>query len=274
MTTLIHNEINMLLSSSVANGATNRSLTGSSWEIDMNEQLSVPKDAIWDSVYLSVPEASIWYNQHNLSASLGNNVINIDYDDGIAPISMSITLPDGIYTTNELSDSIQNEISNLTTITDLLIISGNSATGRIDIECNYAGVELLFSTSNMASLLGFASVDLPPSTKSQVFSGSLNPQFNSLNHYLIHSDLVTSGLRFNQTFNQTIAQVFIDVSPNEQCLSRLIHPPRSKCHNLIGNHVTKIRCWVTDQNNNLIDTHDEEISFRVKIEWLSPVKGS
>ena len=94
--------------------------------------------------------------------------------------------------------------------------------------------------------------------------------FNTVNYFLIHSDLTNKGIRFNNNYNQTIAQVLIDVSPGAQIISRPFNPARIPVGELVGAKRNNIRMWLTDDNDNRVFTNNEYWTARIVIRYLKP----
>ena len=92
-------------------------------------------------------------------------------------------------------------------------------------------------------------------------------KFNQVNYFLIHSDLVPEGIRINGSFEQTIMQVLISVSPGSQIVSTPYNPPRISCPNLAGSFVNRAKFWLTDDKFRLVNTNGEAYSVRIAIRW-------
>jgi hypothetical protein len=90
---------------------------------------------------------------------------------------------------------------------------------------------------------------------------------NQIDYFLIHSDLVSRGVRINNTYNQTIAQVLITATPGSQIVSTPFNPPHSQAPELIGAKRSRISFWLTDQSNNLVNTNNENWSARLVVRY-------
>ena len=95
--------------------------------------------------------------------------------------------------------------------------------------------------------------------------------FNTINSFLIHSDLVSRGIRLNNNYNQTLGQVLIDVSPGSQIVSKPFNPPRVSADELAGTIKSTIRFWLTDQSNAAVDTNSEYWTARIVISFMRPI---
>jgi hypothetical protein len=91
--------------------------------------------------------------------------------------------------------------------------------------------------------------------------------FNPVEFFLLHSSLVSTGLRINNVYNNTIAQVLIDVPPGSQIVSAPFNIPEIPAPELAGSDRKNIRFWLTDNNNNLVNTRSEFFSLRLIIHY-------
>ena len=96
-------------------------------------------------------------------------------------------------------------------------------------------------------------------------------EFNQVNYFLIHSNLTSKGIRFNNIYNQTIGQVLIDVAPGSQITSSPRNPAKIASQELAGTNRTNLRFWLTDDKNRSIDTNSEYWSARVVIRYFRPM---
>jgi hypothetical protein len=95
--------------------------------------------------------------------------------------------------------------------------------------------------------------------------------FNQVNYFLIESDLVQSGIRFNNRRTQVVTQVLIDVAPGSQIVSKPFNPPRIGARELAGAKRTNLRFRLTDQNLRAVDTNGEYFTARMVIRYLLPM---
>ena len=86
----------------------------------------------------------------------------------------------------------------------------------------------------------------------------------------MHSDLTNAGIRFNNNYNQTVAQVLIDVSPGSQITYKPFNPAVIASQELAGTIRNNIRVWLTDDKNRRVNTNNEYYSCRLVIKYLKP----
>lgn len=266
---LVNQEISMLVSSSTVAGAKNVSSDGSYFELQLETPLEIPTNA--KNVHLEVPEASVWNVVPNISAALGNNKIYIEIASGG---QQTFTIPDGLYSLQDLEQTLQQLFLNAgikPTGEPAIELSGNDATQKVNIILNYTDVELELKADSPLTVLGFnAQVIGPASIAGESFEGDTIAGFNNINYFLIHSDLTNTGIRFNNTYNQSIAKVPIDVEPGSQVISQPFHPSRLDVSNLAGSKRTNLRFWLTDDLNNRVNTNGEAWSARLRITYQIP----
>ena len=94
--------------------------------------------------------------------------------------------------------------------------------------------------------------------------------FNTVNYFLIHSDLTSRGIRFNNTFTQVISQILIDVPPGSQIIYAPFNFPSISCPELIGASRKVMRFWLTNDKNERVNTNGENWSARVVIKYKRP----
>ena len=91
--------------------------------------------------------------------------------------------------------------------------------------------------------------------------------FNTINYFLIGSDLVRRGIQINNKFAGVIAQVLIDVSPGSQIVSTPFNPSKIQCDELIGSKRTNLRFRLTDDKLRPVNTNGEYYSARIVIRY-------
>ena len=267
----IPQEINILASSDVLSGASNVSADGSQFEIQLDEPIHIPANAI--NTTISVEEASVWWVIPNIITGK-NDKFYMTYNDGINPVlNLNITIPQGLYDLSGLNQAILREIENLgaPTAPSLIFLSADDATQKVELVMNYAGITIDFTPiDTFRDIIGFNSQIIGPTIAAITQVADNVAAFNQVNYFLIHSDLTTKGIRFNNTYNQSVFQVLIDVPPGSQIVSRPFNPPRISADELTGASRKTIRFWLTDDKNRRVNTNGEVFSCRMVIKYLLP----
>ena len=151
-------------------------------------------------------------------------------------------------------------------------LSPDEATNKVEIRLNYDDVSIDFTQPNtFREILGFNSRVVGPYVPTPINILADNvAAFNQVNYFIIHSDLTNSGIRFNNQYDQAIAQVLIDVTPGSQIVSTPYNPPRIMVDELVNTKRDLIRMWLTDDKNRRINTNSENWSCRLLIKYLRP----
>ncbi len=268
MSSYIEYKLPFIFSSSAASGAQNISPDGSSFEVLLDRPIVIPRES--KNCYITVQNATAWWNIFNVKLNI-NDQLDVEYFDGVLTVNITITIEPGLYDLDHLSAEIGRELLAGNVPQDLFILTPDQATQKSVIQFNYSGVQLDFSIArNFANLLGFDErlVPLGGQTTGVQFEKSDNiANFNEIDYLLIHSDLVSRGIKINNRYTNTIAQLLIDVAPASQIVSRPFNPPEIPANELIGEKRKNLRFYLTDQDNNLVDTNGELFSVRLIIHY-------
>lgn len=266
-------KIPFIVNSNSTAGARNRSSDGSSFEIFLDEALIVPPDAF--NVFLIVQEAQVWNNVYNIQQGV-NDKIRVVYDDGVLTTDNLLTIEPGLYDLAHLNQAVRRELANNGLDSNLLSLIADTASGKVVFQFNATGIQVDVSVpNNFSQVLGFDERLIPlagPTTSEEEYViGDRVAQFNNLEYFLIHSDLVSRGLRTNSIYNQSIAQIPITAPPGSLIVSEPRNPPQIPCNELIGTKRKLIRFFLTDDKNNLIDTNGEDWSARFVLHYTLPI---
>jgi len=270
---MVPREINFVASSDPAAGAINRSADGSAFEVQLQDAIKVPREAV--NVTLAVENASIWWTIPNIITGVNDkmHVVVPNVADVLTPYT--ITIDQGLYDLTGLSQAIQRELQNAGAKIDpapSISLSPDSATQKVELILQYLGSEVDFTQpQTFRVILGFDSQVIGPTVTAPLTILADNvASFNAVNFFLIHSDLVSRGIRFNNTYNRTISQVLIDVPPGSQIVASPFNPAKSDASDLAGSIRTNIRFYLTDDRNNAVNTSGEYWSCRIVVRYLIP----
>ncbi|MCP4337738.1 MAG: hypothetical protein GY799_02360 [Desulfobulbaceae bacterium] len=255
-------EIPIIASSSEAAGAKNVLLDGSSFEILLQQPIIMPHNL--GNCTIQVDEATVWWTIPNISAALGNNMFYFTHLATPYPI----TIPDGLYSVSDLNNAVDRELVAASGLSGLVTFAADNATQKVEIIINQAGSIIDFTPlDTFRDIIGFDSQIIPLTTGSYSQLGDNVAAFNTIEYFLLHCDIVGQGIRTNDTYSQTIAQILIDVKPGSQIVSREFNPPKSEALHLAGQTIDRIKFWLTDQNNVEVNTHDEVFGCRMIIKY-------
>ncbi len=263
-----------IFSSSPGSGALNISEDYSFFQVLLDNPIYIPKHA--KNCYITVQNSTVWWNIYNIVEGV-NDRINIEYMTPPGPIinTGNLTLHSGLYDLAHLNATI-SRILEITTLipNDIISFVPDSATGKAILKLNYPNTRVNFGIpNNFASLLGFTPHYFPydPNTPAHHIESPNIAQLNQIDHLLIHSDLVGRGIRLNNNYNNTIAQILITSSPGEQIISTPFNPPQIPANELIGQKRNKLSFWLTDQHGDRVDTNGEIFTCRVVIHYTAPL---
>lgn len=275
MRNYIKRSISFIASSDPKNGAININSTKNRFEVELQEGLKIPSNA--ENCQLSVEESTVWWSVPNIITGQNDKFYITGPNTSDVVTNFVLTIPQGLYDLSGLNQTIQRELENagakITPIT-LISLSGDEATQKVEIRFNYNNVSIDFTQANtFREILGFNSAVLGPF--GTVPNNQLAPNvanFNTVNSFLLHSDLVNDGILYGNKYNQTIANILIDVSPGSQIVYKPFNPAKISIDSLKGQIRKSIKFWLTDEENNDISTNDEYFSCRLLLTYLEPIE--
>lgn len=185
-------------------------------------------------------------------------------------------IPQGLYDIVGLNEALNRELTDpaVGAPADLITFIADEPTQKVVIKLNLATTQVDFSVARVDTfrvILGFNPQFIPAAGP----SGAVDFQqiadneaaFTPVEYFLLHSDLVPRGIRTNNKYDQTIAQILITVPPGSQQVSTPFNPPRVPAWELIGSIRNRATFWLTDQAGNLVNTVNEDYSARLVIRY-------
>lgn len=278
----LREEIPILVSSDPDSGNTNLSPDGSFFEIRLEDEgLKVPKDA--RNCNIEVINASIWNSVPNIVTGVEDKFYIEGPDNTGVLTSYVVTIPQGLYSVNNLIEFIEQDLANQGAAVELngkalnlVDFRTNTATQKIVLQINYPNVTIDFSPADsIDNILGFQDqmVSVPPGTLVPFYVEAPNvARFNALDYFLINCDLSNAGLRINNRYNNTIARVLVDVEPNAQIVYNPQHTIKTNADHLIGTARTSFSVELTDQTGTRVNTSGEYFSALIVISYFHPVR--
>lgn len=272
MNQYVQEELSLIFSSDPANGARNVSTDGSSFEVQFEDGLQIPRDAV--NCTLSVESATVWNSVPNIITGVNDKMYITGPDSSDVLQTFIITIPQGLYDLPSLNEAVLRELENQGAKTDplpLISLSADDATQKVELKVNYTTVGVDFTQPDTPrDILGFISIFVYVTSVQTVLAQNV-AAFNQVNYFLLHSDITNKGLRFNNDYNQTIAQVLIDIRPGSQIVYKPFNPARIACPELIGTNRKNLRFWLTDDRNRLVNTNSEYYSLRLVIRYMTKI---
>jgi hypothetical protein len=265
---LLQCEESLFFSSDEANGALNKSSDGSTFSVQLNNPIAIPKEAIYCT--LEVTAATIWNNSPNISTAIGNNTLSFEY----LAASHTITIPDGLYGIDELATRIQREIVALGLPADMFVFSADDSTQKVIVSFTYANTRLDFTQPNSCRvILGFDARDAPVFSQPAGYSeeSDTTANFNRVNNYLIKSDIISNGISVNAISDSIIADILITSSPGDQIVYTPYNPPRANADELINHSKSSLTFRLTDQVGRPAETLGENWGFTCVLRYVLKV---
>jgi hypothetical protein len=276
---MVPEEISLLVSSDPTQGAVNVNKDGNAFEIQLDQAIEVPKEAL--NVNVTVEEATVWWVVPNIITG-ENDTFYIfgDLQAGGQQLFI-VQIEQGLYDLTGLNNSLQSGLeAQGARTTDvgsnplpLVSLAPDDATQKVLLRFNYPNVYVDFQPNNTpAEILGFNQEQYGPYPTAPLNIPAPNvAAFNQVNYFLIGSDLVQKGIRFNNRYNQVITQVLINVAPGSQIVSTPFNPAKSNAQELAGAKRTNIRFRLTDDKLRPVNTNGEYWTARVVIRYFRPV---
>lgn len=255
-------EIPLIVSSDEAVGAINKSADGSQFEVQLDDPISIPASA--QNCVLEIQESSIWWVIPNIITGINDQ---FRMDDGVNGF-VQVTIPQGLYDLSGLQNSCETLVVNAGQNSGSFTFVSDEATQKVIIRLNVINAAIDFTIVNsFRDIVGFNSQVITATFASESFIADSVAAFNQIDFFLIHTDLVDKGIRFNNTYSQVASQVLIEVPPGSQNLNSPRWPTKVPAWNLIGSIIKNFRMWLTDQANRPVNTSGENWSARIIIKY-------
>jgi hypothetical protein len=110
---LIPQERSILITSDPAQGAINRSADGSSFEIQLDEAIQIPKEAL--NVQVICEESTVWWTVPNIITGINDTFYIFGDDDQVVPVPQLfvVQIPQGLYDLTGLNNALQSGLEAL-----------------------------------------------------------------------------------------------------------------------------------------------------------------
>jgi hypothetical protein len=239
-------EIPILVSSSEAAGAFNVTPGRNAFDIAFPQEIKIPQLA--KNISVSVPNATMWYTSFNISAELGNNKFALDVSGDAV---YTVTITNGLYDLSSLAHAINVSLVNQGLQNGIITFVGDSASQRVVINFTVAGLRVDFTIANSCkSVMGFNSIVAPVSYTTGAYSqyGDVTAQFNTIDYFLIHSDIVSGGIPVSGKSTSVISRVLINSAPGTQIIHEPQNPVNIPSNNLAGRSINSLHFWLTLQD--------------------------
>ena len=275
---LVKREIALILDSDENSGALQKSADGSTFSVQFDQPLLIPKNAI--NPVLEVLESAVWFSTPNIFDGSTGEIPNNTFRAYIAPVPdiYDLTIPQGVYDIPAIKLAINEAVKDATGLTSdfLSELRLNDATGRTEMSVGLGGATIEFvSPNSLNTILGYEENTFysQGGGPTDILYVSPNiPQVNSVNFYLIQCDLVDKGIRFNNIYSQIIETILIDVAPGEQILTKPYHPPTCMIEHIAGNPITNVRVSLLNDSLRNANTGGENYYVRLSLKWYEQIE--
>lgn len=264
---LVQKQVNYFFSSDETLNARNVSADGSTFSVQLNSPLAIPRDAVGASI--AVTQANIWNNSYNISADIGNNIFT--YLQGVTPYAN--TIPDGQYSVSDLGAAISRALVENGHPADAIVLTGDSSTSKIIMTVD-SGYQVDFTgATSPFEIMGFTQVLVPAAIdESQTVNYAPNvARFNRVNSYLITSNILSNSIPTNSVSQGVIASVPIDVPSGSQIVYSPRHPIEIDATEMVSMAKNSFYFSLKDQSLRDVDTNDELWSFVLRLTYFVKV---
>lgn len=257
-------EIPILLSSDTSSGAYNVNSGNSRFDVDFSQDIKIPAHA--KNITVSVPNATLWYTSVNISAALGNNSFYLDVSGDAV---YTVVLADGLYDLSSFAHSINVSLVNQGLASDIITFTGDHSSQKVVINFSVAGLRIDFTgANNVRTILGFNNAVAPAAytTAATSIYGDSEAQFNTIDYFLLHSNIITGGIPVNGKSTSVIARVLINTSPGSQIIYEPRNPIHIKANHLAGSSIHRLHTWCTLQDG--VTMPDFGINDHISVQLL------
>lgn len=268
-----------IFSSSPSQGAKNIQDNGSRFSVQLNYPLHIEGEA--KRATCEIIQANIWNTSPNISPQFNNDLF-VAYD---GTQLVSIRIEKGLYDIQTLTAQLELQWDSYIASdgktgvarkwASLFTMTGNDSTQKVSIQFENTdtkvNIYIDWTQTTLRDILGF---DITSLQKPVALGGSLTANyiadFNNLNAYYLHTDLVGNGIPTNSTYSQVIAVIPVTSAPGNLIVFQgATENLFADCNNLVGyqNSRSTFSFWLTTENNQPIDMNGEEWSFTMLLKW-------
>ena len=261
----------LLVSSSPDQGALNLSEDGSSFEVKLEDAITIPDKA--RNIKLEVQRALVWNNMPNIYTGVNDKIyINGPNTDDVQT-SFVVTIAQGSYDLQTLTNDILADLEVQGAKTEplsLISLDADVATGKVEVSLNYPTVQIeMRSWNTFHKILGLNEelYTVPTGKTTHTFLADNVANFAAVESILVHSDITSKGLSINGQYSQTVAQILPDVRSGSLIVFQPLSPLKIDCDNLKGTNLESFRVWLTNEKNEAISTNGEYYSMLLKLSF-------
>jgi hypothetical protein len=218
------------------------------FNVQFDEPITIPIHAIHPTI--EVDEAIVFNNEANF-------VTDTPYTYDGQPF----ILPLGNWGLDELSAFMTTQIEPAYA-TDKIQFNGIDAISQVQV----LSTKNLILSQNFYDVLGFTALQ-NPITGGEITLGTNKARVNAIDYYLIGCDIVADGIRYNNNYNQIVAQVAITQENGSAIIYAPIQPSLIPMDEAKGTVRNKIQARLLNSRLEKANTRGENWSVRFRIRW-------
>jgi len=212
---------------------------------------------------LSLPAHGIDCTLQTDEVIVTNNNPNITEPSDFTYDGVTYTIPVGLWSVSELND----EMNFLIGSTDEdIVLTGIQAIGKVRI---YSKLVLDFPggvSNQLVTLFGLSVVQLPILADTTILGDNI-ASFDVQDSYVVATDLVSNGIRFNNDYAQVISVVHITTGAGGLIVFTPVQPAIIPTPELLGVLKSRIEMRLLKNDLTPVDTRETNWSARVRIKW-------
>ena len=214
--------------------------------------LTFPRDCHYE---MAVCSLETYYSFPNIDES--NNTLRVSLDKGVK--WNIIKIPVGCYEIKAINEEVKRQVIKAGGKKGDVVITPNLNTLQCILILKNDNIIVDFNVDNsLRSVLGFSARKFSGAGR---FESENVVNIMKVNSILVHCDII-GGLRLNGEERAIIYSFFPNVGPGEKIVTRsknLIYLP------ITLGVIFHMTCWLTDQDNNLLNLRGEEITITFHI---------
>ena len=282
---LYKREIPLFLNSEAAE---NLSATPGSYDkfrVDFSPAIKIPRDAIQPTVALIGLDSFYTYPNLPNAAQLRFTATGSGTFGAASGVAQTVSFPKGLYSVAAIQGILSDYLVASTLSDTLLTISGNDATQKTSFVASglAAGDTLVIDAGNTSDellvLLGFTQTDGAAVTSvatvtgvagatSQLVEAPFVANFgDSLSHVNVHTSLSSGGIGLSGTSTDVVGAIVPNTGVGGQITFQAPFPLHCSCEHLRGSTTTSAAFYITNQNNEPLDTNGDHWSLQLLLSW-------
>lgn len=247
--------------------------TVTTFEYDAEDALNAPGGIT--SFYIAPPPPSPIGDFYNIPRIGEPTTVSMIYRTRSVFV-WDIYIPQGTYELGRLNQVLQDSLLGAGLLENAIEFELNPDNGKMSTLL-YTGTELdLTVTASPAEILGLQkqiySIPIIPDPPNPYAVAESQPAFNVVNQFHIHCDLVDRGIGVNSRHTDVVGVV--PITENNSIGYLVAYEPNTptvtNIKQLRGTIRRDVRCWLTNEKDEFLNTGGEDWSFHIRLSYLIP----